>query len=102
VTETKAIKQAFGDHAYSLAVTAVKSMVGHMMGAAGAAAALAGVLTLYEGVIPPTINHEHPDPECDLDYVPGQARRADVNAVLVNAFGFGGQNVVLAMKRYSS
>jgi 3-oxoacyl-[acyl-carrier-protein] synthase II len=102
VTETKAIKQAFGDHAYSLAVTAVKSMVGHMMGAAGAVAALAGVLTLYEGVIPPTINHEHPDPECDLDYVPGQARRADVNAVLVNAFGFGGQNVALAMKRYSS
>jgi 3-oxoacyl-[acyl-carrier-protein] synthase II len=102
VTETKAIKQAFGDHAYSLAVTAVKSMVGHMMGAAGAVAALAGVLTLYEGVIPPTINHEHPDPECDLDYVPSQARRADVNAVLVNAFGFGGQNVVLAMKRYSS
>jgi 3-oxoacyl-[acyl-carrier-protein] synthase II len=102
VTETKAIKQAFGDHAYNLAVTAVKSMVGHMMGAAGAVAALAGALTLYEGLIPPTINHQRPDPECDLDYVPNEARRADVNALLVNAFGFGGQNVVLVMKRYSS
>jgi 3-oxoacyl-[acyl-carrier-protein] synthase II len=102
VTETKAIKRALGDHAYNVAVTATKSMVGHMMGAAGAISALAGALTLQEGIIPPTINHERPDPECDLDYVPNQSRRADVNALLVNAFGFGGQNVVLAMKRYSS
>jgi 3-oxoacyl-[acyl-carrier-protein] synthase II len=102
VTETKAIKRVFGDRAYSLAVTATKSMVGHLMGAAGAVSALAGVLTLHEGVIPPTINHDQPDPECDLDYVPNQARRAEVNGVLVNAFGFGGQNVVLAMKRYSN
>jgi 3-oxoacyl-[acyl-carrier-protein] synthase II len=102
VTETKAIKQVFGDYAYKLSITATKSMVGHLMGAAGAISALGAVLTLREGVIPPTINHEQPDPECDLDYVPNQSRRADTNAVLVNAFGFGGQNVVLVMKRYSS
>jgi 3-oxoacyl-[acyl-carrier-protein] synthase II len=102
VTETKAIKRAMGDHAYNVAITATKSMVGHMMGAAGAISALAGVLTLQEGVIPPTINHDRPDPECDLDYVPNHSRRDGVNALLVNAFGFGGQNVVLAMKRYST
>jgi 3-oxoacyl-[acyl-carrier-protein] synthase II len=102
VTETKAIKRAFGDHAYNLAITATKSMVGHLMGGAGAISALSAALTLKEGIIPPTINHERPDPECDLDYVPNQSRRADVNALLVNAFGFGGQNVVLVMKRYSS
>jgi 3-oxoacyl-[acyl-carrier-protein] synthase II len=101
VTETKAIKGVFGDHAYNLAVTATKSMVGHLMGGAGAISALSAALTLHEGVIPPTINHERPDPECDLDYVPNQSRRADVNALLVNAFGFGGQNVVLVMQRYS-
>jgi 3-oxoacyl-[acyl-carrier-protein] synthase II len=102
VTETKAIKRALGDHAYKVAITATKSMLGHMMGAAGAISAVAGALTLHEGVIPPTINLDRADPECDLDYVPNQSRRAEVNALLVNAFGFGGQNVVLAMKRYSS
>ncbi len=101
VTETKAIKRVFGDYAYNLSITATKSMVGHLMGAAGAISALGGALTLQEGIIPPTINHEQPDPECDLDYVPNQSRRADVSALLVNAFGFGGQNVVLVMKRYS-
>lgn len=101
VTETKAIKRVFGDRAYNIAITATKSMVGHLMGAAGAVSALGGVLTLHEGIIPPTINHDRPDPECDLDYVPNQSRRAEVNALLVNAFGFGGQNVVLVMKRYS-
>ncbi len=102
VTETRAIKRALGDHAYKVAVTATKSMLGHMMGAAGAISAIAGALTLQEGVVPPTINLERPDPECDLDYVPNRSRRAEVNALLVNAFGFGGQNVVLAMRRYSS
>lgn len=102
VTETQAIKRALGDHAYKVPVTATKSMLGHTLGAAGAMAALAATLTLQEGVIPPTINHERPDPECDLDYVPNRARRAEVNVALVNAFGFGGQNVVLAMKRYSN
>jgi 3-oxoacyl-[acyl-carrier-protein] synthase II len=102
VTETQAIKRAFGDHAYKMAITATKSMVGHMMGAAGAISALAAVLTMHEGVIPPTINHDHPDPQCDLDYVPNQPRRAQTNAAIVNAFGFGGQNVTLVMKRYTS
>lgn len=102
VTETKAIKRVFGPHAYNLPITATKSMVGHLMGAAGAISALSGALTLREGIIPPTINHERPDPECDLDYVPNRSRRADVNTLLVNAFGFGGQNVVLVMKSYSS
>jgi 3-oxoacyl-[acyl-carrier-protein] synthase II len=101
VTETQAIKRAFGDHAYKMAITATKSMVGHMMGAAGAISALAAVLTMHEGVIPPTINHDHPDPQCDLDYVPNQPRRAQTNATIVNAFGFGGQNVTLVMKRYT-
>jgi 3-oxoacyl-[acyl-carrier-protein] synthase II len=101
VTETKAIKQVFGEHAYRLAVTATKSMVGHTMGGAGSISALAASLTLTNGVIPPTINHETPDPDCDLDYVPNKARRAQVNTAIVNAFGFGGQNVVVALKRYS-
>jgi 3-oxoacyl-[acyl-carrier-protein] synthase II len=101
-TETRAIKRVFGDRAYSLAITATKSMVGHLMGAAGALSALGAALTLQNGIIPPTINQECPDPECDLDYVPNQSRRAEVNALLVNAFGFGGQNVVLVMKRVFS
>jgi 3-oxoacyl-[acyl-carrier-protein] synthase II len=100
-TETKAIKKALGEHAYKVAVTGTKSMLGHTLGAAGALSAMAAALTMHEGVIPPTINQERPDPECDLDYVPNQARRAEVNVSLINAFGFGGQNVVLAMKRYT-
>jgi 3-oxoacyl-[acyl-carrier-protein] synthase II len=100
-TETKAIKKALGEHAYKVAVTGTKSMLGHTLGAAGALSAMAAALTMHEGVIPPTINQERPDPECDLDYVPNRARRAKVNVALVNAFGFGGQNVVLAMKRYA-
>jgi 3-oxoacyl-[acyl-carrier-protein] synthase II len=100
VTETKAIKQAFGDHAYRMAVTATKSMLGHTMGGAGSLSAVAASLTLKTGVIPPTINHDTPDPECDLDYVPNKSRQAKVNVAIVNAFGFGGQNVVLVMRRY--
>ncbi len=101
VTETKAIKKALGEHAYKVAVTGTKSMLGHTLGAAGALSALAAALTMHEGIIPPTINQQRPDPECDLDYVPNQARRAKVNVALINAFGFGGHNVVLAMKRYA-
>jgi 3-oxoacyl-[acyl-carrier-protein] synthase II len=101
-TETKAIKKALGEHAYKVAVTGTKSMLGHTLGAAGALSAMAAALTMHEGIIPPTINQERPDPECDLDYVPNHARRAEVNVALVNAFGFGGQNVVLAMKRYTA
>ncbi len=100
--ETKAIKTVFGDHAYRLAVTATKSMLGHALGAAGALAALAAVLAIHEGVIPSTINYETPDPECDLDYVPNVARQQEVNAAMVNGFGFGGQNVAVILRRYTS
>jgi len=98
--ETAAIKRALGEHAYKVAVTAPKSMVGHQLGAAGAVSGLAAVLTLDRGLIPPTINLETPDPECDLDYVPLKARSIDARVVLVNGFGFGGQNGVAAFKRF--
>ncbi len=90
--ETKAIKEVFGDHAYELAVSSTKSMTGHCFGAAGAIEAMMCVLALKEGVIPPTINYVHPDPECDLDYVPNEARRAQVDVALSNAMGLGGHN----------
>ena len=97
--ETRAIRDVFGAHADQLAVSSVKSMTGHLMGAAGAISAAATALALYHGVLPPTINHEFPDPECDLDYVPNTARDCDLNAALVNGFGFGGQNGVVALTR---
>jgi len=100
VAETRAIKKVFGEHAYRLAVTATKSMVGHLLGAAGAISTLAAVLSIRDGIIPPTINLDRPDPECDLDYVPHVARRQPVRAAMVNAFGFGGQNVALIVRRY--
>ncbi|HEX5499446.1 MAG TPA: beta-ketoacyl synthase N-terminal-like domain-containing protein, partial [Thermomicrobiales bacterium] len=92
IAETKAIKQAFGDHAHRLAISANKSMVGHLLGGAGAVSALTCVLAIRDGIVPPTINLDTPDPECDLDYTPLVARRMPVNAALVNGFGFGGQN----------
>jgi 3-oxoacyl-[acyl-carrier-protein] synthase II len=97
--ETRAIKKALGDHAYRVAVSSTKSMTGHMVGAAGAAEAAVAALTVHHGVIPPTTNYETPDPDCDLDYVPNEARKADVRLALSNAFGFGGQNAVLAIAR---
>jgi 3-oxoacyl-[acyl-carrier-protein] synthase II len=97
--ETRAIKKALGDHAYRAAISSTKSMTGHMVGAAGAAEAAAAALAVHHGVIPPTTNYETPDPECDLDYVPNEARKADVRLALSNAFGFGGQNAVLAIAR---
>jgi 3-oxoacyl-[acyl-carrier-protein] synthase II len=100
-TETKAIRAAFGPHADALAVSSNKSMIGHTLGAAGAMSALAAVLAIRDGVIPPTINYETPDPACDLDYVPNVARRAAVNAAMVNGFGFGGQNAVVIFRRYA-
>ena len=100
-TETKAIRAAFGDHADRLAVSSNKSMIGHTLGAAGAMSAVAAVLAIRNGVIPPTINHETPDPDCDLDYVPNVARQATVNAAMVNGFGFGGQNAVAIFRRYA-
>jgi len=100
--ETKAIKAAFGKHAYRLAVSATKSMVGHALGAAGAISAVAAVLCLRDGIIPPTINYQVPDPVCDLDYVPNVARQQPVQVALVNGFGFGGQNAVVALRRYDN
>jgi 3-oxoacyl-[acyl-carrier-protein] synthase II len=100
VTETKAIKTAFGDHAYKLAVSSPKSMVGHLLGGAGAVAALCAIGAIRDGVITPTINYHTPDPECDLDYVPNEAREGKVDAAMVNGFGFGGQNAVAVFKRF--
>jgi 3-oxoacyl-[acyl-carrier-protein] synthase II len=100
-TETKAIRAAFGAHADNLAVTSNKSMVGHTLGAAGAISGLAAALAIRDGVIPPTINYEHPDPACDLDYVPNAARQAAVDVAIVNGFGFGGQNAVSVYSRYA-
>jgi 3-oxoacyl-[acyl-carrier-protein] synthase II len=95
VTETKAIKTVFGDYAYQLPVSSTKSMTGHMLGGAGAVEAVISLKVLGSGVLPPTINHVTPDPECDLDYVPNEAREAKVEHVLSNSFGFGGHNVSL-------
>jgi len=98
--ETTAIKAVFGQHAYRLAVSSTKSMTGHLLGGAGAIEAAICVLILQYGIIPPTINLKDPDPECDLDYVPNTARKASVNKILSNSFGFGGHNSVLALMRY--
>jgi len=98
--ETVAIKKALGEHAYKVAITAPKSMVGHQLGAAGALSALTAVLAIREGVAPPTINLETPDPECDLDYVPLSARRMPVRTALANGFGFGGQNGVIVFREF--
>lgn len=100
-TETQAIKSVFGDHAHRLAVSATKSMTGHLIGAAGAISALAATLAIRDGIVPPTINLENPDPACDLDYIPSVARRMLVEAAMINAFGFGGQNVVVLLRRYA-
>lgn len=99
-TETQAIKTCFGEHAYKLAVSSTKSMTGHTLGAAGAVEAVISVMAIQTGIIPPTINLHHPDPECDLDYVPNEARHATVNVAMSNSMGFGGHNVCLVFKRY--
>ncbi|UBM14200.1 beta-ketoacyl-ACP synthase II [Bacillus velezensis] len=98
--ETKAIKTVFGDHAYKLAVSSTKSMTGHLLGAAGGIEAIFSVMAIKDGIIPPTINIETPDEECDLDYVPDKAREQDVNVVLSNSLGFGGHNATLIFKKY--
>jgi len=98
--ETFAIKQAFGDHAYKLAVSSTKSMTGHLLGAAGGIEGVFTVLAIHNSMLPPTINYVHPDPECDLDYVPNEPREAKVEYALSNSFGFGGTNASLLFKRY--
>jgi len=98
--ETQAIKTAFGSHSRSLAVPSTKSMTGHLLGATGAVEAIFSVRSIEEGIVPPTINLDHPDPECDLDYVPNTARRRAVRTVMSNTFGFGGVNAVLILKKF--
>ena len=100
-TETKALHHVFGEHARKLAVSSTKSMVGHALGAAGALEAVATVMALREGVVPPTIGYLGPDPACDLDYVPNQARALKIDAALSNSFAFGGLNAVLAVRRFA-
>ncbi len=99
-SETLAIKRAFGDAAYGIPISSTKSMIGHALGGAGGMEAVACVQTIRDGVIHPTINYEEPDPACDLDYAPNEARRADVNVALSNSFGFGGQNACLLLRRW--
>jgi 3-oxoacyl-[acyl-carrier-protein] synthase II len=97
--ETMAIKRVFGEQAAKLAVSSTKSMTGHLLGAAGAVEGVFSALTLHHGLIPPTINYDNPDPQCDLDYVPNEARKADLKLVLSNSFGFGGTNACVIMRR---
>lgn len=99
--ETAAIKKVFGDHAYKLAISSTKSMTGHLLGAAGGVEAVISVLAIMNSIIPPTINLDNPDPECDLDYVPHTARELEIDCVLSNSFGFGGTNACLAFRKYS-
>ena len=101
VTETRAIKAAYGDHAYKVAISSPKSMIGHLVGAAGIASALAAVGAIRDQIIPPTANLNTPDPECDLDYVPLTARKAKIDTVAVDGFGFGGQNAVSIFRRFA-
>lgn len=100
ISETNAIKKAFGDHAYKLAVSSSKSMTGHLLGAAGGIEAVICALTVQNGMITPTINLQDPDPECDLDYVPNTKRAADVQYALSNSFGFGGHNATIILKKH--
>jgi len=98
--ETQAIKSVFGDHAYNLMVSSTKSMTGHLLGGAGGLEFVFTALAIHEGKVPPTINYETPDPECDLDCVPNEMREAEIDVALTNSFGFGGHNAVLAMRRH--
>ena len=100
-SETRAVKAAFGEKAYEIPISSTKSMTGHMMGATGALEAIFCVRAICDGVLPPTIHYETPDPECDLDYIPNKAREKKINLALTNAFGFGGHNAVLAIRKYS-
>ena len=98
--ETAAIKSVFGEHAYKLAISSTKSMTGHLLGAAGGVEAVFTALSIKNDMMPPTINLENPDPECDLDYIPNTARAGKVDVAMSNSFGFGGANAVIVMKKY--
>ncbi|MBN2117651.1 MAG: beta-ketoacyl-ACP synthase II [Anaerolineales bacterium] len=100
-SETRAVKAAFGEKAYQIPISSTKSMTGHMMGATGALEAIFCVQAVRQGILPPTIHYETPDPECDLDYIPNEAREKKIDLALSNAFGFGGHNAVLAIRKYS-
>lgn len=100
VAETRVIKSVFGDRAYKIPVSSVKSMLGHPIAAAGAIEIITCLYALKDSIIPPTINYQEPDPQCDLDYVPNEARQASLNVILSNSFGFGGQNICLAVRKY--
>ena len=101
LTETEAIKTVFGEYAYKVPISATKSMTGHLLGAAGSTEAIFTLLTIRDGILPPTINYEEPDPQCDLDYVPNVARRQPVTVAISNAFGFGGTNATLVFRKYT-
>jgi 3-oxoacyl-[acyl-carrier-protein] synthase II len=98
--ETKAIKMVLGDHARKIPISATKSMTGHLLGAAGSTEAIFTILTIRDSIVPPTINYEEPDPECDLDYVPNVARHQSIDIAMSNAFGFGGTNATLVFKKF--
>ncbi|MBM7604088.1 3-oxoacyl-[acyl-carrier-protein] synthase II [Metabacillus crassostreae] len=100
--ETLAIKEVFGEHAQNLAISSTKSMTGHLLGAAGGVEAILSILAIKEGIIPPTINLETPDPDCDLDYVPNEARKREINSALSNSLGFGGHNATIIFKKFEA
>jgi 3-oxoacyl-[acyl-carrier-protein] synthase II len=100
ISETQAIKTVFGDHAHTVSISSTKSMTGHLLGAAGAIEAIAALMACKEDAIPPTINYEHPDPQCDLDYTPNVAVKKTVNYAISNTFGFGGHNATLLLKKF--
>ena len=100
--ETKAIKMVFGNKAYKIPISSTKSMTGHLMGAAGAVELIVCLLAINKGVIPPTINLENPDPECDLDYVANKARQKEINTAISNSFGFGGNNSTIIIKKFNN
>jgi 3-oxoacyl-[acyl-carrier-protein] synthase II len=100
VTECQAIKAVFGEHAYKIPVNSTKSMIGHLLGAAGAVELVATIKSMEEGILHPTVNYEFPDPECDLDFVPNQKRKANIKTAFSNSFGFGGHNITIAVKKF--